>query len=151
MAIIYTEKGNRLHEVIEDAGHWLHEHNGVWISSNDIAVQAIIDEYNPLPIEQEKAVMEIAEYANNLIDSNVNPIKAKRIQADALAATIRKGKGAISSAEQAKLDRYELAVVYPEAIFAQYDIEEALILGQTDCALIAGIVETAKANLDSVT
>jgi len=48
MAINYIEKGNRLHEVIEESGHWLREHNGVWISSNDVSVQAIIDSFDEL-------------------------------------------------------------------------------------------------------
>lgn len=41
--ISYNEKGSGLHEAIRKAGHWLREENGVWISSNDTAVQAIID------------------------------------------------------------------------------------------------------------
>jgi hypothetical protein len=46
--ISYNEKGSGLHEAIRKAGHWLREENGVWISSNDTAVQAIIDGYDPL-------------------------------------------------------------------------------------------------------
>lgn len=45
MSIIYTEKGYGLHEAIRAAGHWLEQRDGVWISSNDTAVQAIIDAY----------------------------------------------------------------------------------------------------------
>lgn len=47
--ITYTEKGAGLHEAILAAGHWLEQRNGVWVSSNDSAVQAIINSYNPLP------------------------------------------------------------------------------------------------------
>ncbi len=50
MAINYTEKGSGLHIAITAAGHWLRQvDDGVWISSNDVAVQAIIDAYNALP------------------------------------------------------------------------------------------------------
>jgi hypothetical protein len=43
--INYTEKGSTLHTAIQKAGHSLREENGVWISSDDEAVQAIIDGY----------------------------------------------------------------------------------------------------------
>ncbi len=48
MAIAYVEKGAGLHVAINAAGHWLEQRDGVWRSSNDAAVQAIIDAYNPL-------------------------------------------------------------------------------------------------------
>lgn len=47
--ISYTEKGRYLHEAIRKAGHWLREENGEWKSSDDAAVQAIIDTFDPLP------------------------------------------------------------------------------------------------------
>ncbi len=49
MAIIYTEKGPGLHAAIRKAGHWLRDENGVFVSSDDAAVQSIIDTYDPLP------------------------------------------------------------------------------------------------------
>jgi len=45
MAINYIEKGYGLHQEISRQGHSLSEINGVWMSSNDDAVQAIIDNY----------------------------------------------------------------------------------------------------------
>jgi hypothetical protein len=45
MTIIYTEKGIGLHQAIEAAGYSLWQHDGVWMSTNDTAVQAIIDGY----------------------------------------------------------------------------------------------------------
>lgn len=45
MTIQYTEKGFGLHRAISDAGHWLRQVDGVWLSSDDAAVQAIIDGY----------------------------------------------------------------------------------------------------------
>ena len=47
--INYIEKGAGLHKAIRAAGHWLIEENGVFVSSNDEAVQAIIDSFDPLP------------------------------------------------------------------------------------------------------
>lgn len=49
MAIIYIEKGSALHAAIGAAGHRLWQENGVWKSTNDTAVQAIIDAFDPLP------------------------------------------------------------------------------------------------------
>ena len=43
--ISYAEKGFGLHEKIEAAGHWLAQQDGVWASSDDVAVQKLIDEY----------------------------------------------------------------------------------------------------------
>lgn len=45
----YVEKGEGLHRAVRTAGHWLECRNGIWVSSDDVAVQAIIDGYNPLP------------------------------------------------------------------------------------------------------
>lgn len=47
--IQYTEKGYGLHAAIRAAGHWLREENAAWVSSDDEAVQAIIDSFDPLP------------------------------------------------------------------------------------------------------
>lgn len=45
MTIIYTEKGYGLHDAIAAAGHWLEQRDGTWVSSDDVAVQAIIEAY----------------------------------------------------------------------------------------------------------
>lgn len=45
MSINYTEKGIGLHDAIKAAGHFLRQENGAWLSSNDTAVQAIMDAY----------------------------------------------------------------------------------------------------------
>lgn len=52
MAINYVEKGFGLHEAVAAAGHALWQSDGVWLSSNDQAVQALIDAYDPLPVAQ---------------------------------------------------------------------------------------------------
>lgn len=44
--IRYTEKGYGLHEAIARAGHWLAQSGSAWASSDDVAVQAIIDGYS---------------------------------------------------------------------------------------------------------
>ncbi|BAQ65552.1 hypothetical protein [Geminocystis sp. NIES-3709] len=47
MAINYIEKGFQLHEEIERQGYSLVFLDGVWVSSNDTAVQEIIDNFIP--------------------------------------------------------------------------------------------------------
>ena len=45
--INYTEKGIGLHKAIQEAGHSLSQVDGEWVSSDDDAVQAIIDSFDP--------------------------------------------------------------------------------------------------------
>lgn len=45
--INYIERGRRLHEAVRNAGQWLKQENGEWVSSDDAAVQAIIDAFDP--------------------------------------------------------------------------------------------------------
>jgi hypothetical protein len=52
MPIQYTEKGYGLHLAIAAAGHRLEQRDGAWISSDDDAVQAIVDSYT---LDQAKA------------------------------------------------------------------------------------------------
>ena len=54
--IIYTEKGYGLHKEIAEKGYSLVQRSGEWISSDDVAVQAIIDNFNPLPLLQKEYV-----------------------------------------------------------------------------------------------
>ena len=67
MSINYTEKGEALHRVIADAGHWLEQRDGVWVSDNDAAVQAIIDAYDPLPPAKSARLAEIRAEAGRRI------------------------------------------------------------------------------------
>lgn len=47
--INYIEKGIGLHDLIRESGYTLSNTDGQWVSSNDEAVQAIIDNYDPIP------------------------------------------------------------------------------------------------------
>ena len=60
--INYTEKGIGLHLAIGAAGHWLEQRDNVWVSSDDVAVQAIIDDYTLAQAiaEKQKQVSETA-------------------------------------------------------------------------------------------
>lgn len=131
--INYLEKGRGLHKAIAEAGQSLYRIDSNWVSSDDVAVQAIIDTFDPLPKAKAAAIAEIAQFASALIDKNVNPIKARRIQADATLASSKKANGKpLSAAGVGMLNRFETVMVYPQAIFAQYDIEEARIIAETN-------------------
>ena len=73
--IQYTEKGIGLHAAIARAGHSLRQENGVWISSDDAAVQAIIDGYTLAKAKALKQA-EISLHAKSLRDKVVSTISA---------------------------------------------------------------------------
>lgn len=56
--ITYTEKAG-LHQAVNAAGHWLEQRDGVWRSSDDTAVQAIIDAYTPLAYQKAERIAAI--------------------------------------------------------------------------------------------
>jgi len=62
--ITWIEKGHWLSDAIRNAGYNLHEPNGVKTTGNDVddvAVQAIIDSFDPLPFAQAEAKEKIKE------------------------------------------------------------------------------------------
>lgn len=73
--INYIDKGLGLHASIVAAGHWLRQHDGVWQSSDDVAVQAIIDAYS-LDSCKAEVVAAVDAHAKTLRDSvvaNISP------------------------------------------------------------------------------
>jgi hypothetical protein len=68
--IRYTEKGAGLHAAIAAAGLLLREENGVWVSSDDAAVQAVIDGYT---LDKAKATVSalVNDYAKTVFDKAV--------------------------------------------------------------------------------
>lgn len=74
--INYIEKGLGLHEAIRNAGHQLRQENGEWLASDEKAVQRIIDEYDPLPVEIGRVKARINSYAaamRNKITNGISP------------------------------------------------------------------------------
>lgn len=65
--ITYTEKGINLHNLINESGYTLSQIDGVWVSSDDIAVQAIIDSYDPLPEAKEEARLRVKIVASEKV------------------------------------------------------------------------------------
>jgi hypothetical protein len=73
--IAYTEKGAGLHEAIARAGHLLRQENGVFVSSNDAAVQAIIDSYTLDDAKAHKSA-QVSAHAKVLRDKVIRTISA---------------------------------------------------------------------------
>lgn len=92
--INYTEKGAGLHEAIAAAGHWLAHVDGEWRSSDDVAVQTIIDGYTLDKAKAQKS-REVSLRAKALRDRATELIAAgemaswpiKRAEADSYAAS----------------------------------------------------------------
>lgn len=61
--ISYVEKGIWLHRQIAAQGHWLRQVDGMWQSSDDVAVQSIIDTFDPLPQTRSEATAQVKQAA----------------------------------------------------------------------------------------
>lgn len=71
--IDYTEKGHGLHHRISALGYQLREENGVFVSSNDAAVQEIIDAYSLADAQVFKS-NEVSQLAKALRDKAVKAV-----------------------------------------------------------------------------
>ena len=80
--INYIEKGQGLHTAITEAGHWLMQVDGQWASSDDVAVQSIIDSYDPLPKVQQ-AMWNAIQAERESRKLKGLPIAGKRYHSDA--------------------------------------------------------------------
>lgn len=67
--ITYIEKGKWMHEAIGAAGHRFEQVNGAWVSSDDAAVQAIIDSFDPLPFAKADKIDELTLEAARRVTS----------------------------------------------------------------------------------
>lgn len=67
--ITYNDKHGHIMREIERSGHTLYSVNRVWVSSDDVAVQAIIDNYDTLPDHKASKNGEIKEEALLRINS----------------------------------------------------------------------------------
>lgn len=121
----------------ESLGYSIVTVDGITTSSDDIAVQEIIDSYDPLPPAQAEAIAAIKAKANELILARVPIWKQNNLQAESLSIVAKpsRGKGSLSQADLTRLDEIEAINAYPLAVRAQSDIDEEAILAQTDWKL----------------
>jgi hypothetical protein len=160
--ITYIEKGYGLQLAITQAGHWLHRENGVWVSDNDVAVQAIINGYNPLPYEQQVAISQInaavqaklAKVVSAYPDLEVSTWPQQMAEAEAftanasastpmlsaIAAASGQTVASLASTVLGKAAAYTVASGTP---VGQRQLYTAQVMAATDWALIAGITAAA--------
>lgn len=139
MSITYTEKGAGLHQVIVAAGHGLREENGKWVSSNDAAVQALIDSYS-LADAQDYVCAQISNRARDLRDK-----KLKGYSPFEVAAWSIKSAEAMKAAESGKaLD----APVLAKEAQARGITLEAMIAKVEGNAAVYGDLEAQIAGID---
>ena len=133
--IDYIEKGPGLHRAIRDAGHWLEQRDGVWISSDDIAVQAIIDWYT---LDQAKTarrgeVSAVARRKYDLITSGISAAEMAGWPILLSEALAYRASGAVGAAIQAEADIRGIAVAdlvtKIEGNAAQFQAARAAIAG----------------------
>jgi hypothetical protein len=93
MAINYIEKGVGLHDAITESGHSLARVDGVWVASDEAAVQAIIDAYDPAATARAGMVLTDIQFAQVCVVAGIlTPVEAEgwvasgQIPAIALAA-----------------------------------------------------------------
>jgi hypothetical protein len=162
--ITYTEKGYGLQLAVTQAGHWLHRENGVWVSDNDVAVQAIINGYNPLPYAQQYAISQInaavqaklakvvAAYPDLEISTwwrqvaeaeafSANPA-ATTTTLSTIASISNQTVATLAASVLAKAAAYSVASGTP---VGQRQLYTAQVMAATDWTLIAGITATALA------
>lgn len=123
--ITYTDKGPWLLTAIAAAGHWLQLIDGVFVTSDDAAVQTIIDGFNPLP----HAIAE-AEAAS---DAAAGAARARYI-------TVAPGQEATYQIKEAQARAYLATGTIGGMMQAEADA-----LGQTVAAVAATVVATADA------
>jgi len=80
--INYIEYGIRFHDFIKESGHSLIQKDGEWISSDDVAVQALIDNYDPLSEAKTDAKQRVTLHASQLVADIypfINPEKEEAV------------------------------------------------------------------------
>jgi hypothetical protein len=87
--INYVEKGEGLHNAIKSAGHSLRQEfpSGEWVSSDDVAVQAIIDSYDPFPEMVDSLTLKINAKRDQILTTNGFIVDGHRFHSDTYSAT----------------------------------------------------------------
>lgn len=112
MAIAYPAPNRWTNETITDAGHDIWVEDGIWRSTDDVAVQAIIDSHDPLPQAQVEAERMVKMTADRARSRYADPAKSEiyrrkeREATDYLAAVAASG-----GAELADTSAYPFLVV----------------------------------------
>tara|TARA_R110000796_G_scaffold29892_1_gene80275 strand:+ start:843 stop:1361 length:519 start_codon:yes stop_codon:yes gene_type:complete len=93
--IIYTgNKGKYLIEEIESQGYKMENRDGIVLSSNDVAVQAIIDSFDPLPEAKKEQIDLVNKTAGESRTKYVTNIPFQEAAYQAKEADVRRYKAA---------------------------------------------------------
>lgn len=143
--IAYVEKGAALHDAIRKAGHGLREENGVWIASDDQAVQAIIDGFDPLADMQAKKIAAVKDEARRRILLVIPDWKQANLTARAAELAKLRSERAWTAEEQAEWDAGQALWDQVKAIRAASDRVEADVMAASDWKAIEK-ADLAKSN-----
>jgi len=146
--INYIEKGIYLHDYISELGYSLIENDGVWESSDDIAVQNIIDTFDPLPyaIAEAKNIIKDASAKHRLKFVTAAAGKDAEYTYKANEADLYIADGTIGVFMQGRIDATQET---PAAIAASWAAKSAS--WKQIGASIAGIEDKASIDLSNVT
>jgi hypothetical protein len=86
------KNNNYLQNKIKKSGYNIEKINGVWVTSNDTAVQAIIDSYNPLPEAQKEQIDLVNTKAGETRTKYVTNIPFQEAAYQAKEADVRRYK-----------------------------------------------------------
>ena len=137
MTINYVEKGAARHEAIRKAGHSLKEIDGVWVASDDKAVQAIIDGFDPLADQQVKKAAEAKEEASRRIVAIVPEWKQVNLAARAAELSKLRAERAWTAEEAAEWDAGQAIWDQVKALRRASDRIEADIAAAMDWQALA--------------
>ena len=147
MSINYTEKGIGLHLAIGAAGHWLEQRNGVWISSDDTAVQASIDGYTlaQAKAERKREVSAKAREKYDLVTSGISAAEMAGWPILLSEALTYRASGTVGAAIQAEATIRGISVADLVA-----KIEGNAAAFQAACAAIAGTDGRKRDEIDAL-
>ncbi len=165
--ITYSCKHNGIQEAISAAGEYLVNQNGVLISSNDVAVQAIIDSFDhlayirPLEIERvkqasaEKRLKYVTQAAGKDAEYTFKALEAKQFDIDAAVGVFMQARVTATGESPAMIAAEWNAKSLGwqsvgAAIAAIEDKSSQDIKACTDWTLCAGIADAAIAQIEAI-
>lgn len=135
--INYIEKGVGLHAKLNAAGHWLEDRDGKWVSSDDEAVQSIIDSYS-LSECQDALCKEIDKHAARLRDKVTEGVSPAEMASWSLKSVEASAKEVDPAAATPMLDQEaDVRGVSVDSIAARVRVNAAALMSSE--AAIAGI------------
>lgn len=138
--ITYTEKGSGLHRAITQAGHSLVHHDGIWIASDESAVQAIIDAY-PASATAAPIIVEVKLHARERILARYPDWRQANMTARSVELTETLATGGVLTAdEQAEVAAMKAAWAWIKSVRVKSGEHEAAINALVDLSDFSGIL-----------